>query len=200
MTSPKISIIVALDDKNGIGKENALMWDIPEELKRFRQITSGHPIIMGRKTHESIGRALPNRTNIVITRDKNYQGFEGAIIVNSLEDAIKKAFSVILIRRLAEKDLDSSAAPRHDVVVPQNDDNIGLLRNDKNEIFIIGGGQIYAQAMPLADKLYLTIVEGDFKADVFFPEYEKIFTKVISEENFESNGYKYRIKEILKNG
>jgi|SRR3989344_4695054 len=86
----KISIIVATDDKNGIGKDNALMWHIPEELKHFKEVTTGHPIIMGRITHQSIGKALPNRTNIVITRDQEFKS-EGCQVVNSLEGAIKLA-------------------------------------------------------------------------------------------------------------
>src|SRR5687768_8176699 len=97
-----------MDDKRGIGRGNELMWHIPEELKRFKEITTGHPIIMGRKTHESIKRLLPNRTNIIVTRDPNYK-VEGGIVVHSIEEAIEKA-----------KESDGG-----------------------EEIFIIGGGQIY---------------------------------------------------------
>ena len=86
----KISIIVAMDEKRGIGKNNDLLFRIPEDFKRFKQTTSGHPIIMGRKTFESIGRLLPNRTNIVVTSDKQ-KTISGAIVAHSLEEAIRKA-------------------------------------------------------------------------------------------------------------
>ncbi len=144
-------------DKNRlIGGENKLLWDIPGELKRFREITLGHPIIMGRKTHESIGRVLPNRTNIIITRDQDYK-VEGTIIVHSLEEALNKAQSE-----------------------PGSD-----------EVFVIGGGQIYAQALPLADRLYLTIVEGDYKGDTYFLDYSA-FDKVVEEKYFDEAGIKFK--------
>jgi dihydrofolate reductase len=143
-------------DKNRlIGGENKLLWNIPGELKRFREITSGHPIIMGRKTHESIGRVLPNRTNIIITRDQDYK-VEGAVVVNSLEQAIKAAQTVIA------SEAKQSESP---------------------EIFVIGGGQIYAQALHLADRLYLTIVEGEYEGDTYFPDYSG-FSKIIDKQDF----------------
>src|SRR5689334_6676427 len=86
----KVSLIAAIDDKRGLGKNNTLLFKIPEDFKRLRQLTSGHPILMGRKTHESIGRILPERTTIIITRDTSYQ-VEGAIVCHSLEEAIEKA-------------------------------------------------------------------------------------------------------------
>lgn len=144
-----------------IGAKNQLLWKIPEELKRFKEITTGHPIIMGRKTHESIGRVLSNRTNIIITRDSGYKA-EGAVIVHSLDEAIKKA-------------------------------------GDDPEIFIIGGAQIFEQALPLADKLYVTLVNANFpEADSFFPEYEKDFPKKVYEKSEESSGYKYKFLEFEK--
>ena len=157
-----ISIIVATDDKRGIGRGNELMWKIPEELKRFREITTGHSIIMGRKTHESIGRILPNRTNIIITRDSEYE-VEGAKVVHSLEEAIDLAKSE-----------------------PGNE-----------EIFIIGGGQIYEQALDTVDKLYITRVEGDFNADTFFPDYSN-FKQTKKDGPHESNGHTYTFYEYEK--
>src|SRR5437868_15482904 len=85
-----VSIIVAVDDKRGIGKDNDLLFKIPEDFKRMKELTSGHPIIMGRKTFESIGRVLPNRTNIIVTRDPAFQ-FEGAVVCSSLEEGLEKA-------------------------------------------------------------------------------------------------------------
>ncbi len=148
-----------MDAKRGIGKKNKLMWHIPGELPRFKRITTGHPVIMGRKTYESIGRPLPNRTNIVITRDTNYKA-EECLVVESIEKAIEIA---------KEK--------------------------DQNEIFIIGGGEIYRQALPMVDKLYITLVKGDFSADTFFPKYPE-FKKVISEEGNEDGEYKYKFVEL----
>ena len=157
----KISLIAAISENRALGKDNQLIFKIPEDMKRFKELTSGHPIIMGRKTHESIGRPLPNRTNIIITRDKQFKA-PGCGIVNSIEDALKAAEKV-----------------------------------KSSEIFIIGGGQIYDQAMKFADKLYLTLVEGKFGADTFFPDYLD-FKKVVHEESHQSVGYKYKFLELEK--
>lgn len=135
MTANCISIIVAMTPENVIGKNNALLWHLPADMKHFRQLTTGHCIVMGRKTFDSIGRPLPNRTNIVITRNQTWQ-YEGCIIANSLEDAL--------------------------IIAKKEEQN--------QEIFIIGGGNIYKQALPLADKIYLTIVETEIQGDTFFPE------------------------------
>ena len=161
MTKPKVSIIVAIDDKRGIGKNNRLPWHIPEDLKRFRRLTSGHTIIMGRKTFESIlsytGKPLPDRINMVITRNPDFKA-EGVSINTSLEEALSEAKG-----------------------------------NEQSEIFIIGGAQIFKQAidMGVVDRIYLTKVEGDYGADTFFPDYSQ-FKKVVSEEAGESNGIKFR--------
>jgi dihydrofolate reductase len=159
MARPKISVIVAVAKDRAIGKDNKLLWDIPEDLQHFKKITSGHPVIMGQKTFESLNKPLPGRTNIVLTFDKSYQS-PGCIVVHSIDEAIKVA---------SEK--------------------------DQEEIFFIGGGQIYAQAIKIADKLYLTLVEGEYEADTFFPDYSE-FKKVILEEPHESSGYKYKFLEL----
>jgi len=116
----------------------------------------GHPIIMGRKTHKSIGRPLPGRTNIVITRDSGYKA-EECIVVHSLQEAIEKAQEV-----------------------------------EKEEVFIFGGAQIYEQALPLADRLYLTLIDDEKPGDAYFPPYEHLFTKKLAEESGEHNGLKYK--------
>lgn len=151
-----ISIIVALDEKRGVGKQNDLLFRIPEDFQRMKTITSGHPLVMGRKTFESIGRPLPKRTNIVITR--NDMHIDGCLVVHSLEEGIEAA----------------KKSPGSD------------------EIFIFGGGQIWKEALEknLVDRLYLTVVKGDYGADTFFPDYSN-FKKVISEEHRESDGYTY---------
>lgn len=130
---PELTIIVAAAENNAIGLGNKLIWHLSDDLKRFKSLTNGHHIIMGRKTFESFPKPLPNRTHVVITRQKDYKAPEGVIIVHSLEDAI-----------------DASKSD--------------------SQPFIIGGGQIYKQAMTIADKIELTRVHHDFDADTFFPE------------------------------
>ncbi len=163
MKKPTVSIVVALAKKNRvIGKNNKLPWHIPEDLRHFKQVTEGHPVIMGRKTYESIGRPLPNRTNIVISRNKNYNA-RGCIVLSSLSESIKLAS-----------------------------------QKDKEEIFIIGGGQIFEEAIHITDRLYLTLVEGDFDGDVYFPVYESLFTKVISRSEHKSDRHRYTFLTIVK--
>ncbi|MDD5416141.1 MAG: dihydrofolate reductase [Candidatus Daviesbacteria bacterium] len=161
----KVSIIAAIASGNrAIGKNNKLIYRIPEDLNRFKKLTSGHVVIMGRKTFESIGYSLPNRTNIVITRDLNYSP-ANTIVTHSFEEAVKIA---------KEKEYPPVGG----------------------EIFIIGGGQIYQEALPKANKLYLTIVEGNPEADTFFPDYSE-FKKVVFESEWkESAGLKYRFLEL----
>lgn len=168
MTEPKISIIVAIDEKRGIGKNNDLLFRIPEDFERMRRLTRGHPLVMGRKTFESIGRVLPDRTSIVITHDPNkvraVSFYDPSVeIVQSLSEGIEKA----------------KQSP------------------DSSEIFIFGGGEIFREAIEngLVDKLYLTVVEGDYDADTFFPDYSQ-FKKVIKEEFGESGEYKFRFVDL----
>ena len=162
----KVSIIAAIASGNrALGKNNKLIYQIPEDLQRFRKITSNHPIIMGRKTFESIGRILPNRTNIIISRNPNYI-VEGGKVAGSLEDALRQVY-------------------------PER----SRKTQGENEIFIIGGGQIYQEAIKLADKLYLTVVEGNPQADTFFPEYSE-FKKIVFEENHEKEGLKYKFLDL----
>lgn len=129
-----ISLVVAAARNNVIGKGNALPWSLPNDLKHFREVTAGHTIIMGRKTFESIGRPLPKRRNIVITRQADYKP-EGVEVVGSLDAAV--------------------------VTVPPDE-----------EVFVIGGGEIFKQALPIADRVYLTRVEVDIEGDAFFPPLE----------------------------
>jgi dihydrofolate reductase len=159
----RVSLVVAHDDKLGIGKKNQLLFRISADLKRFKALTMGHPIIMGRKTHESIGRVLPGRTNIIITRNHDFK-IEGAQIVNSLPAALDLAKTL-----------------------------------DDQEIFIIGGGQIFKTAMEqkLVDKLYVTKVKGDFSAEIFFSPYQ-LFNKVVYQAAGRENEYKYEFLELEK--
>lgn len=160
MQKPRISIVVAIgSNSRAIGKENKLLWHIPEDLKRFKALTLGHPVIMGRKTFDSIvamlGKPLPERTNIVVTRDTEWKA-EGVVVAHTILEAIEKARAL-----------------------------------DAEEICIIGGAQIYEQALPYANTLHLTRVEDAAEGDTFFPPFEHLFTKKVSEEKHEHNGLQY---------
>lgn len=152
---PKLSTIVAIDKKRGIGKDNKLLCHISNDLKRFKKITTGHTILMGSTTYESIGKPLPNRTNVVVAFDPNYKA-EGCVIFNDLDEAIAWAKN-----------------------------------NEPEEVFITGGASIYKQTIDEVDRLYLTIIDEEFEADTFFPEYDQ-FTKVIKEEYGKDGEYNYK--------
>ena len=140
----KLSIVVAISENNAIGKNNQLLWHLPADLKHFRAITSGHPIIMGRKTYNSIGRPLPNRRNIVITRQTNLT-IPNVELVNSLQEAI-------------------------------------ALCDTENEVFVVGGAEIYKHALALTNRIYLTVVHQNYEADTFFPELKENEWKEIAKE------------------
>ncbi|RXP58633.1 dihydrofolate reductase [Lutibacter sp. HS1-25] len=144
-----ITIIAAISTNNALGKDNQLIWHLPADLKRFKKVTLGHHIIMGRKTFESLGKPLPNRTTIIITRNKNYTQ-SGCIVVNSLNEAIEAA------------------------------------KADTNP-YILGGAEIYKQAMSIADKLDLTLVHQTFDADAFFPKIDFNLWEESSREDFKSD-------------
>jgi len=146
-----LTIIVAAGENNAIGKDNDLIWHLSNDLKRFKELTNGHHIIMGRKTFESFPKPLPNRTHIVITRQEKYIAPDGVIVVNNIADAIDAA------------------------------------RKDSNP-FIIGGGEIYKQAMPLIDRLEVTRVHAVFDdADTFFPEINSFTWKEVKRTRHEAD-------------
>ncbi len=160
----KISLIAAIGKNRELGKDNELLFQIPEDMKFFREKTKGHAVIMGRKTYESIGHPLPNRTNIVVTRDSNFIIHDSSTeVVHSVEEAIKFGKTV-----------------------------------EQNELFVIGGAQIYELAFPYADRLYLTLVEASVPdADAFFPEY-KDFKTVLSERKSNDKNYVYNFLELAR--
>lgn len=167
-----VSIIAAIGKNRELGKENRLLWSIPEDMKHFKDLTLGHPIIMGRKTHESIGRALPNRTNIVVTRDIEYKVPLGVYKVPSIEEAIEVA-------RIHDK---TPVEP-------------GAITT--GEVFVIGGAQIYEVALPYANKIYLTLVDKEFSdADAFFPDYSEF--KVVSEKKSHDLHNSYTFITLLR--
>lgn len=175
-----VSIIVAMDEKRGIGKNNTLLFRIPEDAKRLRALTTGHPLAMGRKTFESLGRLLPNRTHIVVTRGPHsldHLSYKPHFIVSSIEEGIEVGRKIEEATRLRSK----GATAR------------------QREIFIFGGGQIYAEALKknLVDRLYLTLVKGDYGADTFFPDYSE-FKKVIFRQEGIWENYKYTFLDLEK--
>ena len=152
-----ITLVVAMGLNREIGIDNQLPWHLPKDLKHFKEITSGHPIIMGRKTYESIGKPLPNRTNIVISRKKDWFE-EGILIVGSIKEAIKFGQKI------------------------------------DEDIFIIGGGNIFEQTMDIADKLEVTEIKTNIEADTFFPKIDpKIWTKTdeVCHEKDEKNNFDF---------
>ncbi|KAA3602012.1 MAG: dihydrofolate reductase [Calditrichaeota bacterium] len=160
----RISLIFAKSSNGVIGKENTLPWHLSADLKRFKKITSGNSILMGRKTYESIGRPLPNRKNVVITRQKDFEA-KGCVVANSLEEAIEGC-------------------------------------KDEAEIFVIGGSEIYKQAMKFADRIHLTEIHEDFEGDAFAPEFDLKDWQETSREDFEpneKNKYSYSFIILDKN-
>ena len=138
-----ISIIVAVAENGVIGDKNSLLWHIKEDMRFFRQKTTSHPVIMGRKTYDSLGKPLPNRTNVVISRTISH--IEGCTVVHSLEEAV-------------------------------------ALFPAEEEIFIIGGAQIYAQALAIADRMYITHIEHSYEGDTSFPEWNRAEWRLIVKE------------------
>ncbi len=148
MTAGDLNLIAAIGRNRELGSRGNLLWHLPDDLKHFRELTVGHPVIMGRKTWESLPekfRPLPGRTNIVVSRQKGYPAL-GAVVVNSIEEAR----------------FESARAP------------------GSGELFLIGGGELYAAALPFANRLYLTLVDDTAEADTFFPLYEQDF-KIIAD-------------------
>lgn len=143
-----ITLIAAAAENNSLGKNNAMIWHLPDDFKRFKKLTSGHYIILGRKTYESLDGPLPNRTHIIITRQENYAEKVDAsccIVVDSIDEAIAQ--------------------------VPAEEEN-----------FVIGGGEIYKLALPLADKIELTRVHETFDADAYFPDFDPEDWNLVNEE------------------
>ncbi len=160
-----ISLIAAMDKNNVIGYENDMPWSLPNDLRHFKEVTSHHTIVMGRKTYESIGRPLPNRLNIILSRS-DYQ----------TQDQVKVISSIDEIKQMAKSE----------------------------EIFVIGGGTIYEQFLPFADKLYITRIEAEFEGDTYFPQFDlkdwEVIDKkpgIVNEKNkHDHTFYTYSRKQI----
>ncbi|RYU95824.1 dihydrofolate reductase [Emticicia agri] len=162
-----ISIIVAVAENGAIGKDNRLLWRLSDDLKQFKALTSNHAVLMGRKTFESIGKPLPNRINIVITRQEKISDDASVLIADSIEKAIEIAKEV----------------------------------KGKEEIFIIGGGNIYEQSLAITDKIYLTEVKVNINGDTFFPKLGEDEWKEISRKSYqknEKNDHDFDIVELVR--
>nr|AIA17104.1 Dihydrofolate reductase [uncultured bacterium] len=164
--TPEIAIIVAMDQKRGIGNDGKLPWPrIPEDMARFKELTVGHPVIMGRKTYESLPpkyRPLPDRPNIVLTRELGLS-IPRCYTSHSISEALQ----------------------------------LGELLDSKR-ICVIGGGEIYKKALPLADVLYLTNIDADFEADTFFPEFSDQFSIELKSRASHHNGLQYSFEDLAR--
>ena len=141
----RVSLIAAMASNRVIGRDNRLPWHLSADLKRFKRLTLGHTLVMGRKTFESIGRPLPGRSTIVVTRQEGYAP-EGVQVVHSIAEALE-------------------------------------LAGGDDEVFIAGGGDIFQQTLPVADRLYLTIIEEAFPGDAYFPEYDESQWRLVDRED-----------------
>ncbi len=160
----KISLIVAMASNRVIGLNNQMPWHLSADLKRFKQITMGHPIIMGRKTFEAIGKPLPGRMNIIVSRNTSYQQ-EGCIVEDSVEAAI----------------------------------HYGCRLDD--EVFVIGGATLYEATLPMADNLYITLINQDFEGDTFFPEFDLNGWSAVEREDViddEKVGFTYSFLKLIR--
>lgn len=158
-----IILIAAVAENNALGKDNQLVWHLPNDFKRFKTLTSGHYILMGRKTFESFPKPLPNRTHIIITRQKNYS-YEGCLVASSIEKALEMA--------------------------PKDED-----------IYVIGGGEIYKQSIDIADKIEITKVHSTFEADTYFPEIDANKWELVFEEHHkkdEKHNFDFTFQTYLK--
>jgi len=153
-----ITLIAACSENRVIGKDGKLIWHLPDDLKRFKKLTTGSIIVMGRKTYQSIGKPLPNRTNIILTRDKNFSA-DGCLVYNRISDVL----SIF----------------------------------EKNDLFIIGGGEIYQMFMDIADRIELTLVKDKFEGDAYFPEIGNNW-ETINTEKGETSGLGWEYITYLK--
>lgn len=160
-----ISFLVAMDEHRVIGSNNQIPWHIPEDLKYFKRVTMGHPVVMGRKTHESIGKALPGRQNIVITRQQNYQS-DGCLVFHSVQEFLE------------------------------------FCRGRNDEIFVIGGEEIFKEMFAYADRLYITQILALFSGDRFFPKFDESGWMLVSSVKGNPDGknaydYDFKIYERI---
>ena len=157
-----ITIIAAAGENNSLGKDNDLVWHLPDDFKRFKELTSGNHILMGRKTYETFPKPLPNRKHLIITRQEEYSVPENCFVFDSIQSAFDEVLS-------------------------------------DNDIWIIGGGEIYKQSMGIADRIELTRVHSDFEADTFFPEIGEEWELVKEEYHPADERHKYDFTYLTYN-
>ena len=157
-----ISIIAAIDKNRGIGKDGKMLVDLPPDLKHFKEITLNHIVVAGRKTYQSIGQFLPERTNMVLSRDSEFEAV-GCMVLPTVKKALEYA-----------------------------------KQSGEEEVFFIGGGDIYEQVIKYADKLYLTLMDKTWSADTFFPKYNKFKNLASESEEQEYQGLKFKYIELIK--
>lgn len=164
-TSPCLSGIAAMSENHVIGKNNQLPWHLPADLRHFKNITTGHPILMGRKTYQSIGKPLPNRINLILTHDKTFKA-DGCLVVSSIEEALQSAPCM-----------------------------------GSEEVFVIGGAEVYKQLMPSIQRLYLTIIHHTFVGDAYFPQIKSQEWREIKREDHlpdNENPYAYSFINLTR--
>jgi dihydrofolate reductase len=144
-----ISIIAAIASNGVIGRAGGLPWHMPTDLKRFKRVTMGHHLLVGRKTWDEVGKPLPGRTLVVITRDRKFR-LDGAIVTHSLEDALQAT-------------------------------------GNDGEVFIAGGGEIYRQALPVAQRMYLTLIHAEVDGDTLFPEFDEDEWEIVEREDHDAD-------------
>ena len=190
-----LSIIAAIANNNVIGRDNKLIWHLPEDLKRFKELTTGHTIIMGRKTFESLGRVLPNRKHVVLcksgklaipemqkTQDKNAETDQKVNLVNDKKNITENMENVIIIHNI---------------------EDLKPYIESQEENFVIGGASIYEQLMPYATKMYITKIENNFEGDRYFPEIKENEWRIVSVEKGlknEKNPYDYEYINYVRDG
>ena len=160
-----LSVIAALDEERGLGFEGKIPWHLPRDLARFKKLTMGHHLILGRKTYQSIGRPLPGRKMLILSRDPEFRP-EGSLVVDALPEALRAAQEA-----------------------------------GESEAFLIGGGEIYSQALPLADRMYLTYVHTVCRSDTFFPEFDAEDWLTICEQEFPAdseNPYRTTFRHLIR--
>ena len=163
---PVVSLIAAMSENRVIGRGGNLPWNLPEDLQRFRRITRGHPVILGRKTYDSIGRPLPERLNLVVTRQSGWSA-PGVEVHATLDSALERALSDARARGL-------------------------------QEVFVIGGGEIYQQALPSAARIHLTRVAASLPGDAYFPVFEEEFAETMREDRPGPPAYSFLTYERIR--
>jgi dihydrofolate reductase len=177
MNKIKVSSIVAMAQNRVIGKDNTLIWHIPADLKHFKKTTMGKPIIMGRKSYESIGKPLPGRANIVVSRSFKTLSVEGTSHFSAMESVAPDLYKQTDEGPFLYTTIDEAIAAAKQTAQKQNLD----------EIFITGGGEIYKQTLPITERLYLTLIHKDYEGDTFFPAFDWNEWNITSEEKHEGD-------------